>query len=426
MKKNLKTLLSLTLALVLLASLFSGMAVAEDKIKLTWWTIRSEEQINEMLTDVLADVNEKYDLEIVPIPHSEYEQKLKTAIAGNSAPDIFDVDGVYTANYAYIGALYPLDEFWPREDFENDYVQSSKDKCTYDGKIYAASLYETACAIFYNKDHFTAAGIDIPAEDTPAWTFDQVIDAAVKCTVTDDLGTITQYGIIPTMGAADVNNEGSTFLQLFWLWNHGAELLDPEMTTTSGYFDSEKAIAAIQGWQDLHQTLKVSPLESIAQGFQTGQVTMMLSNISSVAGLDKNFPELNYGVLPIWVGEKDYTTSGGWNIGIYSASKNPAAAWEVIYALTDEKGHLAFCELTTSMPSRISVIESMATLQTYPLLVGATSMLSNPRARPVSPAYAELSPVVCSVFNAAAYGEDVETLVRNAVRDMNRILAKYE
>lgn len=424
MKMGLKKYACLLMALVLTCMLLGGMA--EGKVKLTWWTIRSEQQIQELLESVLADVAAKYDLEIVPIPASEYEQKLKVAISGGSAPDIFDVDGVYTANYAYIGALYPLDEFWSKEDFDSDYVQSSKDKCSFDGHIYAASMYETACALFYNKDHFTAAGIPIPAEDTEPWTFDQLIEAAQKCTIVDATGTTVQYGLMPTMNAPDVNNEGTTFLQLFWLWNHGAEVFDPEMTTASGYFDSEKSIAAIKAWQDLYQTLKVSPLETVTQGFQTGKISMMIHNISNVASLNKNYPDLNYGVMPMPVGENNYTTSGGWNIGIYSGTKSPAAAWDVISALTDTEGHLAFCEITTSMPSRISVIEQMESLKTYPLSVGAKGMLDNPRARPVSPAYAELSPVICSVFNAAAYGEDVETLVKTAVRDLNRILEKYE
>ena len=426
MRKNLKSLLSLTLALVLLASLFSGMAVAEDKMKLSWWTIRSEEQLQQMRDGMLTEMMQKYDLEIVSIPSSEYEQKLKMAIAGNNAPDLFDVDGVYTSNYAFIGTLYPLDAFWPREDFERDYVQSSQEKCSYDGKIYAASMYENACVLLYNKDHFAAAGIDIPAEDAAPWTFEQVIDAAVKCTIVDETGTITQYGLQPTMNTPDVNNEGSTFLQLFWYWNNGAELLDPTLSTASGYFDSEVSIAVLKGWQDLHQTLKVSPLETVVQGFQTGKISMLISGISNVASLDKNFPDTPYGIMPMPVGVNDYTTSGGWNIGIYSGAENPEAAWEVLDALTGKEGHKIFCELSNSMPSRISVIESMETLKSYPMNVGAKAMLANPRARPVTPAYAELSPVICSVFNAAAYGEDVETLVRNAVRDMNRILAKYE
>ncbi len=424
MKMGLKKSVCLLLVLALAGMLLTG--VAEGKAKLTWWTIRSEQQIQELTETVLAEASAKYDLEIVPIPAAEYEQKLKVAISGGSAPDIFDVDGVYTANYAYIGALYPLDEFWPKEDFDSDYVQSSKDKCSFDGHIYAASLYETACALFYNKDHFAAAGIEIPAEDAEPWTFDQLTEAAKKLTLVDSTGTTVQYGLLPTMNAPDVNNEGTTFLQLFWLWNHGAEVFNPEMTTASGFFDSEKSIAAIKAWQDLHQTSKVSPLETVTQGFQTGKISMMIHNISNVAGFDKNFPDLHYGVMPMPVGENNYTTSGGWNVGIYSGSKHPAAAWEVVDAVTGKEGHLAFCEITTSMPSRVSTIERMEMLKTYPLSVGAKEMLTNPRARPVTPAYAELSPVICAVFNAAAYGENVETLVKDAVRNLNRILEKYE
>ena len=413
------------LVICLLALNFCAAALGEENPKLTRWTTWTEEDVEDVYTHVLSDVLDNVELETVCVPGTEYEQKLKIAITGGSAPDIFDVDGVYTANYAYIGALYPLDEFWDIEDFKSDYVQSSQDKCMFDGHIYAASLYETACALFYNKDHFEAAGVEIPEDPNTPWTFEQLIDAAKKCTIVDETGTTVQYGLLPTMNAPDVNNEGTAFLQFFWLWNHGAEVFDADLTTADGYFNSEKSIEALKEWQALFQEYKVSPLETVTQGFQTGKISMMIHNISNCSNLDTSYPDINYGVMVLPAGENNYTTSGGWNIGISSGCENPEAAWKIIEALTGYEGHKAYCELKAFMPSRISVIEDMDLLQEYPLSVGRVQMLGNTRARPVSPAYAELSPIFCEAVNAIAYGEDIEQTVNNAVKKMERVFVKY-
>lgn len=423
--KNRMKLGALLLALVLLAMCIPVSSLGEEKIKLVRWTFMTEQDIADIYDKVINDKLDGIELETICIPPTEYEQKLKIAINGNNAPDIFDVDGVYTANYAYMGALYPLDEFWDVEDFKKDYVQSSQDKCMFDGHIYAASLYETACVVFYNKDHFAAAGVAEPEDPYTPWTHEQLVEAAKKCTIIDENGSVVQYGLMPTMNAPDVNNEGTAFLELFWLWNQGAEVFDPELTTADGYFNSPKTIEVLKKWQDLFQKDKVASVESITQGFQTGKISIMIHNISNCENLTVNFPDINYGVMVMPATEQNYTTSGGWNIGISAGCKNPEAAWKVVEALTGYEGHKAFCELKSYMPSRISVIESMEMLQSYPLSVGRVSMLGNTRARPVSPAYAELSPLFCAACNAIAYGEDVEATVEDAVKKMERVFSKY-
>ena len=420
---------------VVLACLLLGMTACvgvgksssgtSAKTKISVWTIISAQDIETLKTNVIGNSLPDISPEFVTIPSNEYEHKLRIAISGGSAPDVFYIDGVYTSNYAYMGVLLPLDKYWDKDDF-SDYVQSSQDKCVYNGKIYAASLFETACVLYYNKDLFAKAGITNAADSVSnTWTFDQLLDAAKKLTVKDSSGKTAQYGIIPGMNTPEVNAEGTTFTDLLWLWNHGGEAFDSGVTTAKGYFDSDKSIKAIQDYADLFQKYKVSPLEAITQGFETGKVAMWIGNVASSNGYIKNFPNLKFGVMPIPRGEKNYTSSGGWNIGISAQCKQPDAAWKLVKAITGKDGHPKFCDTFNYMPSRKSAFTSMANLDQFPMNIAKQEMLSNPRARPITPAYAELSTVIADTFNAAAYGGDVKSLTTKAVVDLNRILAKY-
>ncbi|TBL73887.1 extracellular solute-binding protein [Paenibacillus thalictri] len=397
------------------------------KPKVTYWTMRPADTLDLLKKNVLGDVLNEVDLDIVSIP-AEYENKLRIAISGGSAPDMFDVDGVYTSNYAYSGALMPLDKYWDKGDYD-DYVQSSKDKTTYNGKIYAASLFESSIVLYYNKEHFEKAGItNVPTKVSDAWTYDQFLDAAKKLTIRDASGKVTQYGAIPDGWLSpDNNSEGASFTRFLFLWNHGAEVLDPKNTTAKGFLNSDKTIQALQEYQDYYQKYKISPLETISKdqsGFETGKLSMYISNISTSFVLNSKYPNIKYGVMPLPKGEKHFGSSGGWNVGIYAKAKNPDAAWKIINAMTGKEGHKKFTQTFNFMPSRKSSLEARADLNQYPLSL-AKEMMNTSRARPVTPAYAEISPIFADMMSAVAYGGNVRELANKAADDIDKVLKKY-
>lgn len=398
------------------------------KPKITFWyhVSDNEEYLRNLYTKQLEPVFDEIDIEFVGVPVDQYENKLRIACNSGNAPDVFMVDGVYTANFAAYGMLAPLDDYWPREDFE-DYVQTSQDKCIYDGKIYAASQQESSCVLFYNADMFEAAGItDIAKSVDEAWTYERLIEAAQQLTIKDASGTIIQYGLQPSMVAPDKSNEGQTFTNLNWIWNLGGEVVAPDMSVATGYMDSEKTIAAMQLYADLFLKYQCSPQQTIDQGFQVGKIAMLIHNVASIGSYRANYPDLNFGVMPLPKGEYQYGTSGGWNYAISSQSKNMDAAWKALHSLTGKEGHKIHIEMTRAMPSRLSTIEELSFLREEPELIIASDLLKIGRARPITPAYNEISPLICDAMNAVAFGENPATVAKSTASKMDMILAKYK
>lgn len=395
-----------------------------EKPKIDFWYF-GDEFTTEHFNNLLTPVKDEVDVKLVLIPNAQYENKLRIATNSGNAPDVFMVDGVYTANYASVGILAPLDDYWPDEDFK-DYVQSSQEKCSYQGQKYAVSQQESSCVLFYNKDLFETAGItDIADSIDNAWTYDRLIEAAQQLTIRDDSGQTIQYGLQPSMSTPDVNNEGQTFIYTNMIWNLGGEVTDPDVTTASGYMDSEKTIAAIQLYADLFNKYNVSSLQTIEQGFQTGKVAMLIHNISMIGGLESSFPDLNFGVMPLPKGENQYGTSGGWNYGMSTQCEQPEAGWKVLDALSGKEGHLIHCQTNGAMPSRLSTIELMPNLVEDNRLKIASDLIKIARPRPITPAYFEISPLISDAFNAAAFGEDPAVVAKTAAEKIDKILAKY-
>lgn len=404
----------------------AGGGSGAAKVKLEYWTRAQQEEIDKLKELIFKDVLNEVDINFVTVPGAEYENKLRIAINGGKAPDIFEVDGVYTSNYAHNGALLELDPYWDSKDFQ-DYVNSSQEKTMYNGKRYAASLHETSVVVFYNKDHFAKAGItNVPTKFSEAWTWEQYLDAAKKLTQTEG-GKTTVYGAIPGWKAPDNASEAAVFTHLLYIWNNGGLVTDEKLTTAKGYLDSDKTVRALQLYQDFFQKDKVAPMESITkalEGFEVGKLSMYLGNVSNANTLKKNYPDINFGVMPVPVGEKQYATSGGWNIGISSQSKHPQEAWKVIDALTGKEGHLKYSEFKGYIPSRKSTLEAMKSLDEFPLNI-AKDMMPHAKARPITPAYAEISPIIGEMMNAIAYGKDVKTEASNAAASIDKVLQKY-
>jgi fructooligosaccharide transport system substrate-binding protein len=278
--------------------------------------------------------------------------------------------------------------------------------------------------LYYNQDHFTEAEItDVPISWDNAWTYDQILDAAKKLTRRDAQGNITRFGLNPTMYTPDMISEGMTFSILNWLWNHGFEYVDSDYMTASGYLDSPKSIAALNSYGEVFKN-KVAPLQAVEQGFQIGRYSMHIANISNVGAYEKQFPDLNFGIMPVPKDVQHYGTTGNWAYGISTQSKDPVNAYQILWAMSGWEGHKIYIEWSKAMPS----LKSLMTLPMFtsdPRMMIGVETINHARPRNVGPGYAEISPILNELTNAVAYGEDPKNLVGSAVSKINRTISKY-
>lgn len=274
------------------------------------------------------------DLEIV---ESFDEQKLLTAAASDTLPDVLWLDRFQTATWASRGVIQPLTPFIERDNYDTSpFYEHAIDEATYEGEIYGIPGGDDVRALFVNLDHLEGIGVEVDSIDTSDW---DLLNSLGEQLVKRNGDVIERWGFDHKCQAGN-----------FWLWGNanGGDFINDDFTEAT--FDDEKLVEALQwaveaydaqgGYQDY---LAISSSWQGDEQFARGEVSMSLYEQWMLsAAISTISPEINFTVLPIrdrGSGPDGPMTSfsGGNAWCITTNAKNPDAAWEFIKFLhTDD------------------------------------------------------------------------------------------
>ena len=281
----------------------SKEAASKDDVKV-WVQFSDETAEGKAWEQVVQNFNKKYKgkykvvTEYIPRSGSGggYEDKVNAAITTNSLPDVITLDGPNTAAYAKSKVITPLDDYLKDNNME-DVLDSIKQQGTYDGKFYAFGYSESNVGIYYNKKMFKEAGIDessLPTLKKP-WTWDEF--KAISKKLKDHF---KEAAIDFRLNS---NDEMLPYAYMPLIWSNGGRVVNEDGTKAEGYFNSKESTQAVQFIQDLVKEgyTTVSPVE---KGFETGQYPMVLSGSWTIADLQTNYKDIDFGILPYPVSNK--------------------------------------------------------------------------------------------------------------------------
>ena len=175
----------LATAMVATSMLAAVPAYAEDEVQEITWMFwddldASEDNITKGFKEVVDRFNADYEgqYHVTPITTTleEYYTQLNALVDAEQTPDVFIVSpGPNLTDYVAPGVAAPLDEYleadgW-KDTFAGDAVFAQQ---TYDGQIYAVPLNTAAACVFYNKEIFEEAGVEVPT------TYDELLDVCAK------------------------------------------------------------------------------------------------------------------------------------------------------------------------------------------------------------------------------------------------------
>lgn len=267
------------------------------------------------------------ELEIVD---SFDEQRLLTAAASDTLPDLIWLSRFQTATWASRGILRPLTEFIERDGYDTSiFYEAALNESTWDDEIYGIPGGMDVRVLYVNLDHLAEVGIDAAAIDTSNWE------------------QLNEYG------AQLVRREGDQVLRWgfdnkvpqrnFWLWGRGNGGRFMSDDATEATFDDENIVEAlditVKTYNDQGGFESYAALATTFQGdeqFARGLVSMTVYEqwmlAAAVAGVA---PDMNFAILPIRGRGSgpdgpmvSFTGGNGWYIS--SDSQNPDLAWEYI------------------------------------------------------------------------------------------------
>lgn len=138
---------------------------------LTVWTIgREGEAIVELLPD-FERAHPGIHVKVQQLPLTAAHQKLLTAFAGNSTPDMTQLGNTWLPEMVALHALQPLQARVDRSTVikQDDYFASIWATNVIDGTLYGVPWYADTRLLFYRTDLLKAAGFDAPPRDWAQW-----------------------------------------------------------------------------------------------------------------------------------------------------------------------------------------------------------------------------------------------------------------
>ena len=326
----------------------SGSTSTNDKtngetVTLTYTTWGSPNEIKAQ-TDAIKEFeknNSNIKVKIQHIP-TDYDTKLATMIAGNSAPDVALMYKTTALSWADQGKISNISPLLAKDSdiSEDTYIDGSfihTDKDT----IIGITPCQEAFGLYYNIDAFKDAGVELPpAKAEDGWTWEEFVEVCKKLTIDQNGKNATQEGFNPNQ----IKQFGVNIPT--WAWRTFLALNDVKYVNEDGTKSNLKdpvVIDTIQKFADLSNKYHVAPspaqsktLPAPAVALQSKKVAMDFDG--QWVQLDLAAANVNYdvGVLPKM--KNNTTTLIGEVMCIFNDTKHPDEAWKLLKWMTSGEG----------------------------------------------------------------------------------------
>ncbi|MFE5486166.1 ABC transporter substrate-binding protein [Streptomyces sp. NPDC056527] len=370
--------LSTVLALTAAACGDGGSGAAGDKGtegsgkgKITFWDNNGGVR-TDVWKEIIADfekANPDIDVEYVGIASKEVQSKYDTAIQGGGLPDVGGVGAAMLAGIAAQNALEPLDARIASSSLDGKLNAGMVDSVKSAGgqdKLFTVPTSASNGVLYYRTDLFEAAGLEEPD------TWSKFYAAADKLTAKDE----NRFGYTIRGGAGSIAQAldamyGQSGITGFW---------DGDRTTVN----DPKNVAALEKYVGLFK--KNTPAADVNNDFtkmvaqwDSGEIGMLNHNLGSYQDHVKALGTEKFRGIP------NPTTDGGARVmvsnpvdglGLFSSSKNKAAAWKFIEFAASHASNSKWNESAGAIPANTDAAEDPWIQKAEPTKLAAEVLFS--------------------------------------------------
>ena len=402
----------------ILATGLAGCARTEDtRTTVRFWVMGYE---GEVVARMLPEFERQHpdihvDLQIVPWLSAH--EKLLTAFAGDSLPDVCPIGNTWIPEFAALGALDPLDDriaATPGFD-QADFFPGVWDTGVIDGRAYAVPWYVETRLPFYRRDMLAKAGVKTPPTIWAEW---RVALRKVKQVAGEG-----NYSILLPL------NEFEPLLSL--------AIQQPEPLLRDGgrygNFRSEGFRQSLgfykemfdQGWAPVVTNNQIS---NVWDEFGKGYYSFYISGPWNIAKFKERLPAAqqdDWMTMPLpGPAGPGASLANGTSFVVFKDSPNKAAAWKLIAWLSSPPVQAEFHALTGDLPPRRSPW-LMPALADDPYAKAFREQLERAVSTPKVPEWERIATEMRLVGEQVANGRmTVDQAVEELDRRADRILEK--
>jgi sn-glycerol 3-phosphate transport system substrate-binding protein len=335
---------------------------------------------NETLNDMADAYNASQDRVRIQVENqgASYEEllrKYRQGIPSRELPGIGIMEDTNTQFLADSGTIVPAGDCAEADGYDGyeDFAPGVVDFYSVDGILQPASFNVSTVLLYYNRDHFEAAGLD---PDSPPQTLDEMIEYARQ---------------IKAAGVVDrpvVLNMQPWFIE-FWLTGAGASLVGNdngrgEGATTESAFDNDATRDLFQKLKTMQDDGLLNPVPGtegqfdhyfaigLEQASMTIETSTAVTTINSVLegnldpaelGLEGELPPIDVNVdagpFPGLDGPGEGQLGGGvWYITNTTPPEVQAAAWDFIKYVNEPENQAQWHLQGSYLPVRQATVDS--------------------------------------------------------------------
>lgn len=322
---------------------------SQRKVVRFWGVGREGEVAAELIADF---TRERPDIavEVQKFPFISAHEKLLTAFAGETLPDVCQLGNTWVPEFHALDALEPLDEFAANSGdiSSGDFFAGILDANRVDGALFGVPWYVDTRLFYYRRDLLAEAGFDAPATTWTQW--EQQL-AAIK-----QLAGADRYAVLlPT-------NEFEPLLT--FALQRPAPLLRDEGRW--GNFRSDDFRATLDFYSSLFERgwapkASYTQISNVWDELANGYFSFYISGPWNIAEFRKRMPaRLKDAWMTAAMPGPDGPgagIAGGSSLVIFRTGRHKPESWALIEYLTRPATQQRFYELTGDMPSRRSAWE---------------------------------------------------------------------
>jgi N,N'-diacetylchitobiose transport system substrate-binding protein len=315
------------------------------------------------------------------------QDKLTTALASNTPPDVIELGNTQTAQYAASGGLENLSSKAASLG-ASGWLSALKKSGQWQGKQYGIPFYAGNRVVIYRKDLFKKAGIKSPPTSVAEWIADGKKLAADN---KDNPHFVPLY--LP-------GQEWYTLAS--FIWDHDGDLAVKKGGTWKGAVDTRQAEAGIKEYKTLFDALSKRSIADTDEATPQQYTVMAKGTVGMMVGLPWELnsavtkkgggnPALDgkLGAFPIpsyKAGKTAPVFLGGSNLAIPAGSQHKKLAYEWVKQMTGQQWQTKLAKENSAVPNSSSYAGAVSSDPVLSVEVKAAGNAS--RVTPITPTWA--------------------------------------
>ena len=319
----------------------------DEREVVTFWAMGYEGEVVAQLLPEFERQNPGIKVNLQQLPWLSAHEKLLTAFAGESLPDVSPIGNTWISEFAALDALHPLDDdIAAAKGFDvPDYFPGVWDTGVVEGKTYAVPWYVETRLPFYRTDLLKQAGVARPPRSWDEW---RVALAAVKKEVGPE-----RYAILLPL------NEPEPLLSL--------AIQEPEPLLRDGgrygNFRSAGFKHALGFYKEMFDrkwapVVTNNQISNVWDEFGKGFYSFYINGPWNIAKFKERLPPEQQGdwmTMPLpGPNGPGASLANGTSFVVFRQSEHKQAAWKLIQYLSSPETQAKFHALTGDLPPRRS------------------------------------------------------------------------